>query len=504
MAYEKEEEEEEVVCDKRARTASQARRSRAPHTIASPPLHQSIIMLAAAAVLLLCGANMMAAPAAARDAQTLREAAAAQVPGLFVGAAVNAGTLTTSGEHAYNDTAAAEFSITTPENRCGSLDCQQQPLSRPAPPPLTFPLISPIHHPSTHNNSMKMCTTQRTRGAFDFTGGDAVVAFARSHGLQVRGHNLVWCAHNPPWLVALAPTLAPAELEAIMVQQINASTAHWRGQLYSWDVVNEAILNVPPPGCHSWRCALMPGPTEAASAAAAGSDARPAAGDLLAGPLQAASCGKVNWTRVDDYIAKAFRLAAAGAPGARLFYNDYLMHDEIPKVDFVVAMLSDLRAAGVPVHGMGIQLHIKDTFNATSLAANMVLSWERGGVGEGRAGDRTGNLTSRCQARFAALGLEIHITEASIAPTSAGIYANITSPDGLLQAQARAYAAMLQVCLEQPACTSFEVGGGRCGHQARADRTPINTSKHHPPDLGLHGQAHVSRHVHNPAWRLLL
>src|SRR5215472_15357251 len=49
-------------------------------------------------------------------------------------------------------------------------------------------------------NVMKWAVIRPERGIFDFSQADRIVNFARTHGMKVRGHVLVWGQSNPAWL----------------------------------------------------------------------------------------------------------------------------------------------------------------------------------------------------------------------------------------------------------------------------------------------------------------
>lgn len=123
-------------------------------------------------------------------------------------------------------------------------------------------------------------------------------------------------------------------------------------------------------------------------------------------------------------------------PGAKLFYNEYAIHNLTPKLDYVLMMLKDLVSSGVPVHGIGIQMHVDNAspakvWNAT--AFRIVLD------------------------RFAALNLEIHITELNVPPTDP-MYSGLSVKDKLA-AQGKLYSDILAMCLATPLCKSFETWG---------------------------------------------
>src|SRR5258708_17200012 len=131
----------------------------------------------------------------------------------------------------------------------------------------------------TAEYEMKWDPIQRERGVFDFSGGDAIVAFAQANGMRGKGHALVWHSATPSWV----GTLSPSELHDAMINHIHTVAGHYRGHVAAWDVVNEAI-------------------------AADGSGLRDTVFSRGLGP---------------DYIADAFRAAREADPGALLFYNEY-------------------------------------------------------------------------------------------------------------------------------------------------------------------------------------
>ena len=71
---------------------------------------------------------------------------------------------------------------------------------------------------------------------------DAVVGFAEAHGMNVKGHALVWHGSTPQWV----EELSPPELRMAMEDHIRTVMGHYRGRVAVWDVVNEAVNLVPP------------------------------------------------------------------------------------------------------------------------------------------------------------------------------------------------------------------------------------------------------------------
>jgi endo-1,4-beta-xylanase len=175
----------------------------------------------------------------------------------------------------------------------------------------------------TSENDMKWGSLQPVEGTFNFANADAQVAFAKAHGHVVRGHTLVWHEQNPAWLFQVngAPMTSTEENKALLLQRldnhIRAVVSHFGDDVYAWDVVNEVI-----------------------------------------DPAQADGFRRSPWFNIagTDYIERAFRVAREVAPNARLYINDYGTTDE-PKRTFLLNLVRDLISRGVPIDGVGHQMH---------------------------------------------------------------------------------------------------------------------------------------------------
>ena len=199
----------------------------------------------------------------------------------------------------------------------------------------------------TPENEMKWDATEPSPGQYTFGGGDAVVAFAQQNGMKVKGHTLVWHNQLPGWVTALTD---PNAVLAAMTNHITAVASHYRGQVFAWDVVNEAIDD--------------------------------GNGNAIRDDVFHHNLG-------DGYIAEAFRIAHQVDPDALLFYNDYGIEGLGGKADAAYALAQTLVAQGVPISGIGLQMHI--------------------GAGPNEAppmGDIAANMH-----RIAALGLMVNVSE---------------------------------------------------------------------------------------------
>ena len=242
----------------------------------------------------------------------------------------------------------------------------------------------------TAENVMKWDTIEPQPGQLNFGPADELVDFARDNRQAVRGHVLLWHNQLPAWLTGGVESgeIGPDELRDILHRHITDVVSHFRGRIYQWDVVNEVIDDNAQLRDTLWLRELGPG-----------------------------------------YIADAFRWAHTADPTAKLYLNDYNVEGVSPKSDAYYALAQQLLAAGVPVHGMGVQGHLGVQFGffpASNVAANLQ--------------------------RFEDLGLETSVTEADVRML-------LPADTVKLQAQAQGYNTLLQGCLLVRRCTSFTVWG---------------------------------------------
>lgn len=171
----------------------------------------------------------------------------------------------------------------------------------------------------TPENAMKWDTTEPQPGVFNFAPADHIVAFAREHGQRVRGHTLVWHSQLPAWLTTGVTngTWTPDQLRNILRRHIMVVAGHFKGQVYAWDVVNEAFDDSGNLRNTIWLQKLGPG-----------------------------------------YIVDAFRWAHEAAPNAQLYINDYNIEGINAKSTAVYNLVKQLRSEGVPITGVGIQGHL--------------------------------------------------------------------------------------------------------------------------------------------------
>lgn len=166
----------------------------------------------------------------------------------------------------------------------------------------------------TAENAMKMNFISTGRGEYFWEDADYLVDFAAQNNLRVHGHTLLWYRHTPDWVSGFSGT--KEEWIAIMREYIQAVVGRYRGKIASWDVLNEIILD---------DGTLRP---------------------------------SVWLTNIGlEYIGLAFKFAHEADPNALLFYNDY-GHEYSHNRRLATKQLADsLVNAGVPIHGIGLQMH---------------------------------------------------------------------------------------------------------------------------------------------------
>ncbi len=238
----------------------------------------------------------------------------------------------------------------------------------------------------TPEYEMEMSQLEPARGRFDFARADRIVAFAARHGLPVRGHTLVWDEMIPAWLTHSQPSRA--QLIGILHRYIRTVVSHYRGRVGEWDVVNEPLTRSGGLRQSLWERVIGPG-----------------------------------------YIALAFRFAHRADPHAALFLNEYGAEWRDAKERALHRLIARLRAAHVPVTGVGFQAHLR--LDAHPPQAEL-----------------TGVLRS-----FAALGVRLEVTELDV---------DAAGPAPLSQrlaAEAAIYRAVAGACRAVRACSRVTTWG---------------------------------------------
>ncbi|CAN0920752.1 Endo-1,4-beta-xylanase 5, partial [Linum grandiflorum] len=94
-------------------------------------------------------------------------------------------------------------------------------------------------HVTTFEDEMKWYSTEYSRGHEDYSAPDSMLRFAKMHNIAVRGHNVLWDDphYQPGWLTSLSGQ----EFSTAVNRRIKSVVSRYKGQLISWDVVNEDV-----------------------------------------------------------------------------------------------------------------------------------------------------------------------------------------------------------------------------------------------------------------------
>jgi endo-1,4-beta-xylanase len=187
-------------------------------------------------------------------------------------------------------------------------------------------------------------------------------------------------------------SLSGNDLRQAMIGHINGVMAHYKGKIAQWDVVNEAFA------------------------------------DGSSGARRDSNLQRTG----NDWIEVAFRTARAADPSAKLCYNDYNVENWTwAKTQAMYNMVRDFKQRGVPIDCVGFQSH----FNSGS--------------------PYDSNFRTTLQ-NFAALGVDVAVTELDIQGASPTTYANVVND-----------------CLAVSRCLGITVWGVRDSDSWRSGDTPL-------------------------------
>ena len=181
----------------------------------------------------------------------------------------------------------------------------------------------------TAENDMKMANMFVGPNSFDFSDGDAIVAYAKANGMRVHGHALIWHPNYaiPDWLENFSGT--DAEFEAHIENYVKTTVEHFALEVdangnsivAAWDVVNEYFDDN---------------------------------GDVRS-TLFTQRMGS-------DYIERIFQWAREADPDVKLFYNDYNIAGQTNKRSSILSMANTFQNSGIPIDGIGMQMHLSSAW----------------------------------------------------------------------------------------------------------------------------------------------
>jgi endo-1,4-beta-xylanase len=239
-------------------------------------------------------------------------------------------------------------------------------------------------------------------GQYDFSNLDREVNYAVSKGWRVRAMHLVWGDRNsaiPDWLINSQFTRD--EYIKILEQHVKTLVNRYKGKIQEWSIANEYSSRTfyGPPG-EFWNEKIGP-----------------------------------------EYIEMSFRWAREADPNGILIFNDN--NNESPRdsitswvFDKMYYTVKDLKAKGVPIDVVGMQMHL------------LLRKWNNSVI-RPKKEDVIATMH-----KFSDLGVKIYITEFDV-----DLHDRAGTPEERLQFQANIYRDMLEACLESSVCESFTIWG---------------------------------------------
>lgn len=227
---------------------------------------------------------------------------------------------------------------------------------------------------------------------FNFKQMDQVINFAESNHMAVQAHHFVWGEEKwlPPWLKN--GNYSKSQLLELIHQHILTVGGRYKGRIKEWTVVNEAFSRSRHIyGLHDWWADHI--------------------GD-------------------QSYIDKSFIWARQADPKAKLILNDFGNETASGISDDMYNYIKSAKARGVPIDGVGMQMHIDGTHPPAkdAVIANMK--------------------------RFASLGVDVYVTEFDVNMNDVKLSGRQKD-----KKEGQIYYDMMRACIESKACHSFAILG---------------------------------------------
>jgi endo-1,4-beta-xylanase len=231
-----------------------------------------------------------------------------------------------------------------------------------------------------------------SRDTYYFDHMDEVVGYAENNGMNIQAHHYLWGEKKwlPQWLKN--ENYTEDELYQIIDDHIMTVGARYSGKIKEWTVVNEAFSrgqNIY--GLHDWWA---------------------------------------DATGSKEYIDRAFITARKADPKSKLILNDFGNESFGAISDEMFEYIKDARTRGIPIDGLGMQMHID-------------------GTNPPKKADVIKNMQ-----RFREVGIEVYVTEFDVNMND--VKANAKEKN---QKEADIYYDMARACIESKACISFALLG---------------------------------------------
>lgn len=248
-------------------------------------------------------------------------------------------------------------------------------------------LVSREFSSITAESKMKISALHPSENVYKWENADYLVDFALSQHMRVHGHTLIWGSSLPTWIKEFKGD--SVAWENLFRDYIHTVVSHFKGRVASWDVVNEPFKD----------------------------------DGTLKSTLWSQKLGS-------DYIARAFIYAHEADPNAVLFLNDYGHEYGNNKRRGIISYVKGLVARGIPIHGIGMQMHARYNLDDNSFVKAIT--------------------------EVGATGLKVHISELDIALNPSSNKSLVLTPE-LLDLQAAKYKLVFKTYNSLPKSQQFGI-----------------------------------------------
>lgn len=181
-----------------------------------------------------------------------------------------------------------------------------------------------------YENNMKFGILRPNKKFWNWSDIDLLVKYAQENKIAIKWHTLFWHQQNPPFV---SSSWTREEALAVMEEHITTIMSRYKGIISEYDIVNEMFNEDGSMRENVWYKTIGP-----------------------------------------DYIEHALIKAHEVDPEAKLYLNEYSNEEKgHPKADAMYNFIKDLKERGVPINGVGMQLHLDTTIpsNEEAIKANL-------------------------------------------------------------------------------------------------------------------------------------
>lgn len=251
--------------------------------------------------------------------------------------------------------------------------------------PATVKIIQKDCNILVYEDSMKWVNLRPNKTFWNWSDIDSLVKFANQNKMQVKWHTLFWHQQNSPFV---SSSWTREQALAMMDEHIEKIMTRYKGKISEYDVVNEMFE-------------------------------------------EDGSMRRNIWYKTigSDYIEHALIKAHQIDPNAKLFLNEFNNEEKgHPKADAMFNFVKDLKERGIPVDGVGMQLHLDATLNYSEEAVRQNVQ------------------------RYNDLGVEVSFSEVDVRIP-------VDNPAAYEKAQENLYIMLYKMACDMPCITSFITWG---------------------------------------------